>query len=177
MSEMNSAQKFFKKLEPLEQKLKKERDLKNTFGNKGAELIKEAFIIMKSQLGMLADIEDKGTVLVPAEYKQKVIRVSELFFVIAMEQPLTNFYRAVAKDYLILMSNWHRSIGRSKKMGYYILGTQRIMECTLALNDSIIVMRHLLRKLKHQMNYRPPAFDNARHYLQSLEEDIEKLGE
>ncbi len=177
MSEMNSAQKFFKKLEPLEEKLRKEKDLKNAFGNKGAVMVKEAFVLMKSQLGMLADMETEATVLVPVEYKKKIFNVSELFFVIAMEQPLTNVYREVAKDYLILMSNWHRSIGKSKKMGYYILGTQRIMECTLALNDSIIVMRHLLRKLKNQMNYRPPAFDNARHYLQSLEDDIEKLGE
>lgn len=177
MSEkMDSAQELFKKLEPLETKLKQEKEVKTAFGTKGSQIIKSAFILMKSQLGLLADEEEGGKVLVPKEYKKKILDASELIYVIAMERPTTPFYREVVEDYLLVMSNWNNEIGKSKKMGNYILGTRRILDCATTINQTISIMRHLLRKLKNEMNYRPPAFENARHYLQSLEEDIEKLG-
>ena len=177
MSEsINSAQGFFKKLEPLENRLKQEKNVKAIFGTQGTRIIKSAFILMKSQLGLLADSEEGGTVLVPKEYREEIIKASEYIYVIAIENPITEFYKEVVEDYLLLMSNWNKEIGKSRKMGYYILGTRRIIDCATTMNQSIMMMRHLLRKLKKETNYRPPAFENSRHYLLSLEEDIEKLG-
>jgi len=163
-------------LEPLEKKLKQEKNIKSTFGTKGSKIIKSAFVLMKSQLGLLADNEERGQVLIPAEYKKRALDASEVIYVIAMEGPITKFYRGVVEDYLLVMTNWNNEIGKSKKMGNYILGTRRILDCATTINQSISIMRHLLRKIKNEMNYRPPAFENARHYLQSLEEDIDKLG-
>ncbi len=177
MSEkMSSAQELFKALDPLKEKLNKEKDVKMAFGTKGSEIIKSAFILMKSQLGLLADDPGEGRVLVPDEYRNTIVNASEVFYVIAIERPMTGFYREIAEEYLLLMANWNTQIGKSKKMRNYIIGTQRIIDCTTTMNQTISIMRHLLRKLKNEMSYRPPAFDNARHYLQGLQEDIEKLG-
>jgi len=174
--EMNSAQEFFKTLEPLEKRLKQKKDVKAIFGTRGSKMITSAFILMKSQLGLLADDDENGKVLVPEEYRKTILDTCELIYVIAIENPLTGFYKDVVKDYLPLMNNWNKHIGRSKKMGNYILGTRRIIDSATTIAQANLVMRHLLRKLRKEMNYRPPAFDNSRHYLESLEEEIEALG-
>jgi len=170
--EINTSQELFKKLAPLQKTLDNEKDLKATFGTSGAPLIKSAFLLMKSQLGLLSDGED---VIVCAEYKRKIIGASELTYVIAIERPITKTYKEIMKDFLPLMDNWNKQLGKSKKMRNYVLGTHRILECATTMTQTISMMRHLLRKLKNEVNYRPPAFENSKHYLQSLQEDIEKL--
>ena len=174
--EMSSAQEFFKKLEPLEEKFKQEQEFKLTFGTTGSKMVRSAFILMKSQLGLLADDADSEKVLVPEEYRKKIQDACKLVYIIAMERQVTPFYREFVGGYLQLMDHWNKEIGKSQKMRNYIVGTTRILNCSNTMNETITIMRHLLKRMKSQMNYRPPAFENARHYLLSLEEDLEALG-
>jgi len=129
---------------------------------------------MRSQLGLLADGED---VVICGEYKKKIMASSELIYVIAIERSMTKDYIEIMGEFLPLIDNWNKQLGKSKKVRNYVLGTHRIIECATTMRQTISMMRHLLRKLKNEINYRPPAFENSRHYLQSLEEDMEKLDE
>lgn len=171
MSEsINNADDLKKKLAPLEKLLGYKTELKRTFGS-GERNITSAYQIMKRHLLALADGK---TMKVGNKEGASVQQAARVITSVATSGSVSRYFRDFTESYLPLMNNWNRHLGKNATIDTLIKGTQRILDDMMTVKDATDVMRGATRKLRELLRYRPAAFDLSRHYLRSLQDDIEK---
>lgn len=172
MSEkINCADDLRKRLGPLEQRLGYRTELNRVFGRKGTNTIISAYNMMKVQLLAVAD----GKAVKATDKDRNLAhRAAEVMTSMITAGMLTQYFRDLAEDYLPLLTNWNIQLGKNQIIGTLAGACQRILSDAMTMRDTTDVMNRAAKKLREQLRYKPPAFDLSRHYLKSLQEDIEK---
>ncbi|GEM_PF-1518432 len=150
--------------------MKYEAELRKLFGNR-LPIIKKTFGIMEGQMNALA--KDKK-IKASGEEKSRVKETVNLFLNIAVNQPITSIFRDLSRTYLLLAFNWNKELGERPDMEIAIKATQRIVEGQLTMLDTVNLLKELVKQSRGMLNYRPPAFELSRHYLESLQEEARK---
>lgn len=172
MSEkINCAEDLGNKLKPLEQRMNYRVELNRVFGQRGANTIISAYKMMKAHLLAVAD----GKTVKATDNDRKLAhQAAEIVTSTVTSGLLTQYFRDFAEDYLPLLNNWNLQLGKNQIIGTLIGASQRILDDSMTMKDATDVMNRAIRKLREQLRYKPPAFDLSKHYLKSLQEDIEK---
>lgn len=170
---MNRSKDLKRMLQPLERRMNYKTEFKRTFGPRGNEVILPAYRVMKDQLSLLADTDNKK-VHVDDKSRGLVNRAAEIVTSVAMSEPITQYFRDLMEGYLPLVNNWNKQLGKNRNIDVLIGATQRIVEDMMTMKDVTEVMKRTNKKLQQLLRYKPPAFDLSRHYLLSLQNDIEK---
>lgn len=168
---MNRSEDLKRTLRPLEQKMNYKTEFKRTFGPRGNEVILPAYRVMRDQLSLLAD---NKKVRVDDRSRGLVNRAAEIVTSVAMSESITQYFRDFMEGYLPLVDNWNKQLGKSRNVGVLIGAAQRIVEDMMTMKDTTEVMKRANKKLQQYLQYKPPAFDLSRHYLLTLQNDIEK---
>ena len=150
--------------------MKYESDLRQVFGDR-LPVIRKAFEIMEGQMNNLAKDEK---IEASGEEKSSIKEAVNLFLDIAMNRSITPIFRDLSRTYLLLAFNWNKELGRRLDMESAIRATQGIVEGQLTMLDTINLLKELVKRGKEMVNYRPPAFELSRHYLESLQGEISK---
>ena len=172
MSEkINNADDLRRTLSPLEQRLGYRTELNRIFSNNGANVIISAYKMMRTQLLAVADGKSVETT---DKDRGLAHRAAEMITSAVMSGMITQYFRDFAEGYLPLLNNWNLQLGKNRIIETLTGASQRILADAMTMRDTTDVMNRATRKLREQLRYRPPAFDLSRHYLKSLQEDIEK---
>lgn len=172
MSEkINCADDLKKMLKPLEKRISYKTELNRTFGKKGSHIIISAYKMMKKQLLMVADGK---TIAATDKDRSLAHQAAEVVVSAVTSGSITQYFRDFAEDYLPLLNNWNLQLGKNQIIGTLVDASQRILDDAMTMKDTTAVMILATRKLQEQLRYKPPAFDLSKHYLKSLQDDIEK---
>lgn len=165
--EKEELKKYKETVNKIKEIMKYEMDLRRVFGDR-LPVIKKALEIMECQMDDLA--QDKK---IEASDKDKstVKEALNLFLSIAVSQPITLIFRDLSKTYLLLAFNWNRELGKRQDMESAIRAVQGIVEGQLTMFDTINLLKTLSQRGREMLDYRPPAFELSRHYLESLREE------
>jgi len=174
MSEkINCAKDFEKMLKPLEKMIGYKAEFKRAFGPNGDKIILPAYRVMKSQLLVLAPVDGKK-VSVSNNDKQIVRRAAEMMAAITIDGQISQYFRDFADVYLSLLITWNLQLARTRTIDVMGNMCQRILNDMMTMRDTTEVMTRTTKKLRESLRYQPPAFELSRHYLKSLQDDIEK---
>lgn len=173
MSEkINTADDLRNRLKPLERLMGYKTEFRHVFGNRDVN-ITSAYQVMKVHLLALADGK---TVKVGKKEGQSVQQATRVIMSVITSGALSKYFRDFAGGYLPLLNNWNIQLGKDPVVSTMIAACQRILDDMMTVKDANDVMRGATKKLRELLRYRPAAFDLSRHYLRSLQEDIEKKG-
>ena len=167
---INTADDLKKMLKPLERLMGYKTEFKRVFGKRGAN-ITSAYQVMKAHLLSLAVGK---TVKVGKKDGQSVQRATRVMTSVITSGALSKYFRDFAEGYLPLLNNWNIQLGKDPVVSTMVGASQRILDDMMTVKDANEVMRGATKKLRELLRYRPAAFDLSRHYLKSLQEDIEK---
>lgn len=77
-------------------------------------------------------------------------------------------------QYLLLASNWEQAIGGCELVSDQVIALSNLLEYHSSVMASVEVLRSLTHEAQRFMKFNPPAFEISRHYLQSIEERLNK---
>jgi len=165
--EKEELKKYKETVNKIKEIMKYEMDLRRVFGDR-LPALKKALGIMECQMDDLA--QDKK-IEASGEDKSTVKEAVNSFLSIAVSQPITLIFRDLSRTYLLLAFNWNRELGKRQDMESEIRAVQGIVEGQLTMLDTINLLKTLLQRGREMLDYRPPAFELSRHYLESLREE------
>jgi hypothetical protein len=148
--------------------MKYETDLIRVFGGK-LELIKKAVDIMITHID--ASISNRD-VVATGEEKSIVRESASLFVSIAVDQPIVPIFRDLSRLFMLLVFNWNKEFGKRKEIDDDMRLMSGLIEAQLTMFETMNFLKEMLKKAKETINYRPPAFDLSKHYLKTLEGQI-----
>lgn len=169
MSVMNKPEDIDKVLQPLEQMLKYNNEMRVIFSDPARQAVISVFEMMKDNL----KIAVVGTVVKAGQKEvEAVVQVTAVIIDVLVERPITEFFKNMVVPYLDLVNNWNQQIAKNDGITNSIRYSKRILEDNMTISDSIGVMRNLLAKLRREQQYRPPAYELSKHYLKELQDKI-----
>ena len=138
---------------------------------RNTEVITQALNIMFNQLDKL--VKDMRTV--PTDEERSIIAsATKKILEKIVYDPITPFLVDFVSLYVEVATNWNMQIGRQYDMDLWLDTMQRLIQSHLTIKDAIDVMKKLTERCKRLLNYEPPAFTLARHYLQVIQDKMEK---
>ena len=171
MTEMiNHADDLKKMLRPLEKLMNYNAEFNQTFGSSGTRIIAPAYRMMRDQLLTLADGKKVGA---SNKNKQLAQQASSAMTAVVTSGPISQYYRNFAETYLPLLNNWNLQLGKNESINAMTRANQRILDDMMTAKDATEVLNRAIKTLRELLQYRPVAFDLSRHYLKSLQADIE----
>lgn len=162
-------QKYQENLSRVKSIMKYGQELNKTFGQHQVRAIKKGLAIMEEQMEKLAQDEQ---VQVSGEDKSVIKEVSDIFFDICVEKPISQFFRDLSQGYVLLIFNWNQALGKRPDINQKIKGVKSIVEAQMTMTDTIELLKILLQKNRNLTQYEPPAFELSKHYLESLRSEI-----
>jgi len=169
---INRADEFKKMIAPLDKMMKYTTEFQRVFGKRGTSII-SAYQVMTTQLLALAP-KDAKPVKVTNREKAAVRQAARVMTAVVTGESISRYFRDFAGEYLPLMNNWNRQIGKDQITDTMVRATQRILDDMMTMKDITEVARGATKRLQELLRYKPAAFDLSRHYLRSLQDDIEK---
>jgi len=144
-------------------------ELKKVFGPR-IDLVKGVFELMQRQMNELA--EDKK-IEASGEEKSRVKEVVNLFYNIAMNEPIVDIFRDLSVFYLRLVFNWNKELGKRPDIVTAINDTQKITLSQMAMLEAAIQLKYHAKRNRDMMYWQPQSFEVSRHYLESLDKGEE----
>ena len=169
---INTAEDLKKRLAPVERLMQYKTEFRRTFG-KNERNITSAHGVMKGHLLALAG---EKAVKVGDKERQCVQQAARIVTSVVTTGSISKYFRDFAGGYIPLLNNWNIQVGRDSVVDTMVKASQRILDDMMTMKDTADVTRGATKRLRELLRYRPAAFDLSRHYLQSLQEDIEKKG-
>jgi len=90
--------------------------------------------------------------------------------VIVSEKPIDDKLKQFCLDYCCLVSAWNQEVLKDQTVYSKIQFISRIINKEWTFDDSLLILRHLYKKLEKDLKWRPPAFDLSDHYYNLLKE-------
>lgn len=168
---MTKSEEINKIFLPLEKKLSYDTEFKITFG-KGL-IINKAVRLMKTHLTKAAEKDPKDVKITDAD-RGVVRQAVQLVLLYAIEKPMTSYYLDFVGEFMPIASNWNGVLGKNKPTETHLKSLQAILRDRLTRRESLSIMRQLLKKLRGELRYTPPAIQHAEHYLGTLKKEIEE---
>lgn len=162
--------KYKETIRKIKETMKYETELRKVFGSR-LPVIGKAFKIMEGQMNSLA--KDKK-IKALGEDKSRVKEAVNLFLNVAVRQPIIPIFRDLSRTYLLLAFNWNKELGKRSDAEIAIRAVQGIVEGQLAMLETMNFLKELLKQGREMLNYRPPAFEVSKHYLESLRQEDRK---
>ena len=150
-------------------RLFKYNECRLTFG-KATKSLGDAFKLMRDQLGLRAEGE---SVSLNKQQSDRIERGLSILIDVAITKPITNYFNDFATEFLRLISNWNIQVGKNPRITRNVQLLNRLLTSSLTMKETINVLQMLLQKLRAEMRYVSPAFKLSKHYLQSLEGELE----
>jgi len=140
------------------------------FGRYG-DAITQSLNIMFTHLDKL--VRDMRTV--PSdEERSRIASATNKILEKVVYDPITPFLVDFVSLYIEVAKNWNMQIGKQYDMDLWLDTMQRLIQSHLTIKDAIDVMKKLTERSKRLLNYEPPAFTLARHYMQIIQDKMEK---
>jgi len=140
------------------------------FGRYG-DAITQSLNIMFTHLDKL--VRDMRTV--PSdEERSRIASATNKILEKVVYDPITPFLVDFVSLYTEVAKNWNMQIGKQYDMDLWLDTMQRLIQSHLTIKDAIDVMKKLTERSKRLLNYEPPAFTLARHYMQIIQDKMEK---
>ena len=92
----------------------------------------------------------------------------QVFLYIINERPITQYLRDLIGEFSLLIFNWNQMIAKSGEIDQLVKAIDRLLRGNLMMVEAIEIFKRLLERLNNLLNYSPPSFELARHYLQEL---------
>lgn len=172
MLEINNEKELTRQLTPLTKLLGYSTEMRITFGPATVRLT-DAYKVMKGHLTTLAKTTGAKVKVNNRELSQ-VISALRLLNSVFIERTVTRFFRDLSTEYLRLTSNWNTNTCRSGDVTRLVRYSNSMLNMEMTLSDTIATSRTLLAKLRNEVRFRPPAYDLARHYLDSITLELKK---
>lgn len=138
---------------------------------RNTDIINQALDIMFRQLDRL--VRDMRTVPTDEEVNIIASATKKVLEKIVYD-PITPFLVDFVTLYVEVATNWNMQIGKQYDMDLWLDTIQRLIQSHLTIKDAIDVMKKLTERCRRLLNYEPPAFTLARHYLQAIQDKMEK---
>ena len=167
--EQEDLEKYHETIGKIKKIFEFELELKKVFGPR-IDVIREVFELMQRQMNELA--EDK-VIEASGKEKSKVKDVVALFLSVAVNEPIVPIFRDLSEPYLLLVLNWNKELGKRPDIEATIDTTRKIVLAQMTMLDTIGLLKTLLKRGREIKNWSPPAFELSRHYLETLNEEIE----
>ena len=171
---MNQEYQAYKKtLTKINKILGYENDMRKTFSEAGFGKIKQALNIVTNQMEKVY----KNEHIEPSVEEKSLVRETVSLFVnIALGEPITPIFRDLSSTYLLLIFNWNQTLEKKPEIERDIKLVDMVVRGQLTMLNTIRILQRFLPKLKAMEQYKPPAFDLSRAYLNSLKKELENQG-
>lgn len=147
-------------------------EFNRAFGPRGRN-ITSAYKVMRNQLLALAPADAKPMKVSDRE-KEAVRQAVRSIMWVATSESISQYFRDFTEGYLPLADNWNRQLVKDRTISVQVAACQRILADMMTMKDTMEVMRGATKRLEQLVRYKPAAFDLSRHYLLTLQKDIEK---
>jgi len=143
-------------------------ELKRTFGK--YDSVAEGLKLMIDQLNELRD----GKEVIPQpEQIEKIIKLTDGWLFHVIHNPHSKLFRDLTFHFVKLAGNWNNTLLKNSDVNLKLSLIDRLMLDMATISDAILVMRQLINSAKNLVRYQPPMFDVARHYADSINEQLD----
>jgi hypothetical protein len=87
--------------------------------------------------------------------------------------PLTTLVKNLSVEMGVLIYNWSQKTVKRRDLENKTQIMDRVVRAETTMEDCILILRALIEKANGLQRYVPASFDLSKHYLRSLEEDLE----
>lgn len=151
--------------------LKYKNDVQRSYGQSGSDKIGRSFGIIKSHMDFIVK-EDKPASPTPDEVALVHSAIDVLLHAV-IYGPLTTLVKNLSVEMGVLIYNWSQKTVKRKDLENKTQIMDRVVRAATTMEDCILILRALIEKATGLQRYVPASFDLSKHYLRSLEEDLE----
>lgn len=131
--------------------------------------IRESLSLMKCHIEALS--KDKEIKDFDPKTTPKIIEECLNFLhILVSEVELDESFCKFCSNYCFLSTNWNRNVFKNDIIDSKIQYILRVVTKALTVDDMLSILKHLDKKLKNQLSWRPPAFELSSHYYNLLKE-------
>jgi len=161
---------FEAKVDKIEEILSHEKEFRRTYGEKGGNIINDAFKTLKDQMGAALQLKTvaESACLATGKQKSQVKEALNLLLDVALYKPVTDMIRDLSVEMSQLAYNWNQQVGLNSDIERTTRTLERIVFAQRTLDDTIQISKKLLDRLQREMSRRPVAYELSRHYLESI---------
>jgi len=147
------------------------QQFRSEFGERLGGKLRESLNTMFKHLDELV----KDRKVMPTDQERSVIAsATNLLISKVIYEPITPVTRDFTLLYIEVLKNWNSQIGYQYDLDIMADTLQRLITQHLTLVDAVNVLKQLIRKCERLLNYEPPAFALARHYMDIIKDKMEK---
>lgn len=159
-------QEFQQNTSRISNMLKYKKDLRENFGDKGSQMLIDAFNIMNNDMCAI----DQGAEWEPDEAKARVVRDGLNFLLrIVTDAPHTPIVKDMGIELGVLAYNWNMVTIKNGQITTLSQACERFARLHLTVMDLMDKAIKLMKKYDDLLKHSPPAFELSRHYLQTLD--------
>ena len=140
------------------------------FGRHGDTIVQSLNIMFTHLDKLVRDIRT----LPSDEERSRIATATRIILEKVVYDPVTPYLVDFVSLYIEVAKNWNMQIGRQYDIDLWLDTMQRLIQSHLTIKDAIDVMKKLTERSKRLLNYEPPAFTLAKHYLQTIQDKMEK---
>lgn len=129
------------------------------------DLVVQGFQVMKNHMDRLSKDEE---VKVGRNEMACVKTAVNTIFKRVVHESIDDYLRDLAILYMRLVFNWNNALSKDAELATLIRATSSIADGQMTMLDTINLLKRLIKQGSEMLNWRPPAFELARHYLESL---------
>lgn len=108
--------------------------------------------------------------------EKEIVRKNLYSLMVALnERPITQFLRDLVSTYTLLVFNWNNMIAKDPEIDQIVKLLDRLNRMQLLLVETIDLSTRVIGRLKNLLEYSPPSFQLAQHYLSVLQKEIESF--
>lgn len=143
--------------------MKYEGDFRQLYGPKGMKIIKDAYVIVKTQSEEIF----KGRQSPPSQQERdSVQRALNVLQDVLLTRSINPFIRDLSIYLARMITNWDRAICKCQPIRRKCLVVDQLARAQLSLMTAIEVMKELVNRGRRHLQYTPPAFETSRAFLE-----------
>ncbi len=167
---MSGYEQYEKTKETLKRIFSFKTDFRKFYGNKTRINVQEAANIMMRQLDELVT---KDNVSWSRKDVDCVNSAVSAIIDILITTPVNPMKRDLSREFGRLTINWNKRQAKSTKLGISANALYRLSRDAKTLADAEMTIRKLIVKAEKTVRHVPASWELSKHYLKSLEKDIE----
>lgn len=147
-------------------------DLLYAFGREGVDKINKTFSITKRDLDA---ITNNASVVSTVQDIDIVISTLNVISNTLLLKPWTPIIKDVGLHLNKLVFNWNKNICKNTQIETQSLMNLRMIQMQMTLTDLTEQAKFLINEAQRYKNYRPQAYELARHYLDVLDKHTKEM--